>query len=66
MKTSAIRDLALTECDQVSGGISFHPEPGPTQPQPPTPPIIIESGPNKPTGGPVFSPLPNPGPFTVG
>jgi hypothetical protein len=60
-----IRDLTAIECDQVSGGIVFHPEPGPVSPEPPIPPIIFQ-GPLKPTPGPIPYPGPNPGPFLGG
>jgi hypothetical protein len=70
MKNHAtMRVLSAIEYDQVSGGLSLHTAPtpigGPVSPEPPTPPIIIERGPNKPSGGPVPSPQ-NPGPFPVG
>lgn len=60
-----MRDLIAIECNQVSGGIVFHPEPGPTEPPQPFPPIVFK-GPFTPQPGPIPFLGPNPGPFQIG
>jgi hypothetical protein len=65
LEHEAIRDLSDIECGQVYGGIVFHPEPGPSEPPQPVPPIVFK-GPITPQPGPIPYLGPNPGPFSVG